>query len=60
VDIRFPPGTAGNNFFPRVRKGRRIPIAGEEYVIANITEDEVTLEETSNKKRTTIKYSTEP
>ncbi len=55
ADLKYPPT---NSSFPNRRKGDRIVIAGENYNVVAITENEVTLASPSGKKWT-IKYNPE-
>ncbi len=57
VDLRYSPE---NKFFANRRVGDKISIAGEEYTIANITENEVVLSARSNGKKYTIRYNAAP
>jgi hypothetical protein len=57
VDLRYSPE---NKFFANRRIGDKISIAGEEYTIANITENEVVLSARSNGKKYTIRYNAAP
>ncbi|HYG21591.1 MAG TPA: hypothetical protein VEH04_02330 [Verrucomicrobiae bacterium] len=57
ADLRFPPE---NRTFTNRRKGDRIVVAGEEYNIVAITENEVVLSAQSNQKKWTIKNSATP
>ncbi len=57
VDLKYSPE---NKFFANRRIGDKISIAGEEYTIANITENEVVLSARSNGKKYTIRYNAAP
>jgi len=57
VDLRYSPE---NKFFANRRIGDKISIAGEEYTIANITENEVVLSARSKGKKYTIRYNAAP
>jgi len=57
ADLRFPPE---NRTFPNRRVGDLISIAGEQYNIVAITENEVVLSAKSNQKKWTIRYSATP
>lgn len=55
ADLKLPPPQA--LVVPKRRKGDRLVVAGEEYTIVDITQNEVTLSAKSNNKRTTIRYT---
>ena len=57
ADLKFAPE---NRTYSNRRVGDRIAIAGEEYNIVAITENEVVLSAKSNQKKWTIKYSPTP
>jgi hypothetical protein len=57
ADLRFAPD---NRTFLARRVGDRITIAGEEYNIVAITENEVVLSAKSNQKKWTITYNAAP
>ena len=57
ADLRYPPET---KFFLNRRVGDRISIAGEEYNIVAISENEVVLSARSNGKKYTIRYNATP
>ena len=58
ADLKYPP--ENRNFPPGRRVGDKITLAGEEYNIVAITENEVVLSAKSNQKKWTIKYSAAP
>jgi hypothetical protein len=55
--LRFSPE---NKNFANRRVGDRLSIAGEEYNIVAISENEVVLSAKSNQKKWTIKYNAAP
>jgi len=57
ADLKFAPE---NKNFPSRRVGDKISIAGEEYNIVAIAENEVVLSAKSNQKKWTIKYNSAP
>lgn len=57
VDLRYAPE---NKSFLGRRAGDKISVGGEEYTIANITQNEVILSARSNGKKYTIRYNAAP
>ncbi len=52
VDLQYPPE---NRSFTEKRVGDVLPLAGEDYIIVAITQNEVVVSAVSNKRRTTIR-----
>ena len=57
ADLRYAPE---NKNFPQRRVGGKLTVAGEEYNIVAITENEVVLSARSNGKKYTIRYNAAP
>jgi len=57
ADLKFTPE---NRNFPNRRVGDKITVAGEDYNIVAIAENEVVLSAKSNQKKWTIKYNAAP
>ncbi|HZL43080.1 MAG TPA: hypothetical protein VFD66_07340 [Verrucomicrobiae bacterium] len=57
ADLRYTPE---NKSFPQRRIGDKLTVAGEEYNIVAITENEVVLSARSNGKKYTIRYNAAP